>query len=760
MDYNRNNTKLVYSRNGTKPYYLLNDSPHHRKIPWDVWIPVPELVLLKSYWVIFLVAVTSFCISVTGDFVFDDSEAILNNSDLLPETPVLNIFRNDFWGMKLTFNTSHKSYRPLTTLTFRWNCAFSGGLHPFGFHLINIILHGIVSMLSFRLFAVFFQSCLSGDRAPRASFVCALLYAVHPIHTESVAGVVGRADLLSALFFILSFLAYTKSVESHHNLNDPPSQFSPLWIGWSLVLAGIAMLCKEQGVTVIGICSAYDIIVVCNVDILCLLRPSSLSQESSKQWLQSLLLRHVVLAAGGSLLLIGRWQVMGSSPPMFQLVDNPASFEESFLYRVLNYNYVYALNWWLLVHPFWLCFDWSMGCIPLIRSLTDPRLVAVAVFWMTASFLLYCCLSHEDRRIRRLVTMSVALLVIPFLPASNLFFRVGFVIAERVLYIPSLGFSLLVVVGFRQLCFSMEQYRVYLHICIIVLVGCFVVKSLQRSSEWRNEEVLFKSGLKVCPLNAKVHYNIAKNSADHGDRELAVKEYQEAIRLNPNYDQAMNNLANILKDMGELKSAEKLLLKAIHIRADFAAAWMNLGIVQSSLGKTKEAERSYLIALKHRRRYPDCYYNLGNLYLDQKRYNDAYQAWRNATFLRPSHLVAWNNMIIMLDSTGDLNKAESLAREALRYLPEESSLHFNLANTLGKIGKYQDSEWHFLHAIKLTKNNPSYYTNLGVLYHRWKKYDKAEEAYQQALQMQPGLKSARDNLELLHKTLTRLRSQH
>ncbi|GIY68310.1 dolichyl-phosphate-mannose--protein mannosyltransferase [Caerostris extrusa] len=87
-------------------------------------------------------------------------------------------------------------------------------------------------------------------------------------------------------------------------------------------------------------------------------------------------------------------------------------------------------------------------------------------------------------------------------------------------------------------------------------------------------------------------------------------------RLNPLYDQAMNNLANILKDQGNLVEAEELLFSAIKIRPDFAAAWMNLG-----------------------KRYPDCYYNLGNLYLEQKQYDDAYRAWRNATALQPTHLV-------------------------------------------------------------------------------------------------------------------------
>lgn len=93
---------------------------------------------------------------------------------------------------------------------------------------------------------------------------------------------------------------------------------------------------------------------------------------------------------------------------------------------------------------------------------------------------------------------------------------------------------------------------------------------------------------------------MGKVAADAGDVDEAVRRYREAIRLNKDYDQAMNNLANILKDQGQLDEALQLLLRATTIRPDFAAAWMNLGIIQASLGLHKDAENSYLTALKHR----------------------------------------------------------------------------------------------------------------------------------------------------------------
>lgn len=120
------------------------------------------------------------------------------------------------------------------------------------------------------------------------------------------------------------------------------------------------------------------------------------------------------------------------------------------------------------------------------------------------------------------------MLVIPFLPASNIFFNVGFVLAERTLYIPSAGYCLLVVIGLQKL-YNRVPVQ-YLLLTYVALISLFFVKSWIRSDQWRTETTLFRSALHVCPLNAKVHYNIAKNAADAGNSTLAQYEYEEALR--------------------------------------------------------------------------------------------------------------------------------------------------------------------------------------------------------------------------------------
>lgn len=162
------------------------------------FLPVPfKIPFTGNHWLVcrILVGVIAFVCYVNscwGDFVFDDSEAIIGNKDIEPGTPIAKVFADDFWGKEITHKASHKSYRPLTVLTFRWNYWFAGGRNAFGFHFTNVLLHAIVSVMFLEVCC-----CLLGDWpwsgrtgakgvSPRALFA-SVLFSLHPIHSESVS---------------------------------------------------------------------------------------------------------------------------------------------------------------------------------------------------------------------------------------------------------------------------------------------------------------------------------------------------------------------------------------------------------------------------------------------------------------------------------------------------------------------------------------------------------------------------------------------
>ena len=175
----------------------LTSTPTSMK-PSMLFMQVPlRIPLTGNHWLlcrILVCAVAFLCYinSSWGVFVFDDSEAIIGNKDIDPVTPLAEVFADDFWGKKITDKTSHKSYRPLTVLTFRWNYWLAGGRVPFGFHFTNVFLHAIASLMFLEMCC-----CLLGDwpwrRRPGTKHVspctlfAALLFALHPIHSESVS---------------------------------------------------------------------------------------------------------------------------------------------------------------------------------------------------------------------------------------------------------------------------------------------------------------------------------------------------------------------------------------------------------------------------------------------------------------------------------------------------------------------------------------------------------------------------------------------
>ena len=190
-----------------------------------------------------------------------------------PSSPLSNLFINDYWGIPLQSNDSHKSYRPITVLTFRWNY-FIGGLNPFGYHVINVLLHSAVSVLFLRLCTRIFLTYIgSGNKA--LPVLCGLFFALHPIHTEAVSNVVGRADILCGLFYLLALLSYMNCFSGGSLLKMIPSKYSRFWLALSIFWCILALFSKEQGITVLGICVVFDIVLVCKLSVEHLLRATA-----------------------------------------------------------------------------------------------------------------------------------------------------------------------------------------------------------------------------------------------------------------------------------------------------------------------------------------------------------------------------------------------------------------------------------------------------------------------------------------------------
>uniref|UniRef100_A0A182NST4 dolichyl-phosphate-mannose--protein mannosyltransferase n=1 Tax=Anopheles dirus TaxID=7168 RepID=A0A182NST4_9DIPT len=674
-----------------------------------------------QYALLIAASLLSYGGALYGTFVFDDSAAIVKNMDVRNvATPFHTLLRHDFWGNNLTDPTSHKSFRPLTVLTYQLENRLLG-LNAGHMKKVNLALHTIVCLLVLQLYQVLWRD--AGQF--RTSFWAAFMFTVHPVHTEAVVGIVGRADLLAAIGYLTILLLYQRWIATGRRYGGIvyPALF---------LLTVVSMLFKETGMTALVACGAID----------------ALKRINWPHWQQSFrdffhthrscFARVFILAWFSLATLLLRLWIMDFEHPKFHRMDNPIGACNSTATRILSQSYLYWLNFWLLICPDWLSFDWALGSVPLVESVFDRRILLIALFY--GMIVALVARSNESRS--KEVTLSIALTIIPFLPACGIV-RVGFVIAERLLYLPSVGFCYLLAIGCRRLI----KHSVAFYVPLCFLCTMFILKTQSRAYEWTSEELLFRSALRVCPRNAKVYYNIARLATDEGDRETAFQFYRHAIKLHPDYEAAHMNLGNLYRETHELDTAERHLRKAIDIHEPFPSAWMNLGIVQAARKDHDAALASYRRALELKPNYANCLYNLGNLYIDKQNSSMALRYWREAIQQNPRHSKAWANILALYDNRGRTEDIIRTSALALSFLPNDTAILFTRANAFGKLGQYETAEGLYRQIIAARPDHAVYRANLGVLYHRWgQRNAQAIEQYRAALRLDPNLRSAKTNL--------------
>uniref|UniRef100_A0A8C1CD33 Protein O-mannosyl-transferase TMTC3 n=1 Tax=Cyprinus carpio carpio TaxID=630221 RepID=A0A8C1CD33_CYPCA len=637
-------------------------------------------------------------------FVFDDVSAILDNKDLRPTTPLQNLFLNDFWGTPMSEERSHKSYRPLTVLTFRLNYLFSE-LSSSSYHLLNVVLHAVVCVL-------FLHFCrLLLDR--NTSLIAALLFAVHPIHTEAVTGVVGRAELLSSIFLLAAFLAYTKSKGADHSIVWTP-------IISTVFLVAVATLCKEQGITVIGICCIYEVFVAQGFT-LPMLTDTLLQVLRGKDGfpyavLQTLL-KLIVLIISTLLLVIVRVQVIQSQLPVFTRFDNPAAVSSTPT-RQLTFNYLLPVNAWLLLNPSELCCDWTMGTIPLVECLLDPRNLATVVFY-------------------GMLIEIFSLFLLSFSHGFKLLSQRG---------------------GLKRMSWLLMG----------VLLTTHAVKTFNRNWDWESEYTLFTSALKVNRNNAKLWNNVGHALENQNSYERALRYFLQATRVQPDDIGAHMNVGRTYKNLNRSREAEEAYLiakslmpqiipgrkYATRVAPNHLNVYINLAnLIRANDSRLEEADQLYRQAISMRPDFKQAYISRGELLLKMNKPSEAKDAYLRALELDHTNADLWYNLAIVNIEMKDPSEALRNFNRALDLNPRHKLALFNSALLMQESGEAKlrpEANRRFLTYVKEEPDDANGYFNLGMLAMDANENEEAERWMREAIRLQPGFRSALFNLALLY----------
>ncbi|KAL4232814.1 Protein O-mannosyl-transferase tmtc3 [Mactra antiquata] len=685
-------------------------------------------------------------------FVFDDVSAIVDNKDLRPRTPVMNLFLNDFWGTPMSMEKSHKSYRPLCVLTFRFNY-WLNELQPMTYHLLNVILHAVVCIMFMMMCNMFIQEL--------PSFVASLLFAVHPIHTEAVTGVVGRAEALSSIFFLAALMVYAKCTGFHKQ-----TAWRPLLV--SVVLVTIAMLCKEQGITVIGVCVVYELFIAQRAlfkDLLAILLGLLQGKSKIPNWLKGSIVRSIVLVGSTVFLLVARIKVMGAQLPVFTKFDNPASVSSTPA-RQLTFNYLLPVNFWLLLFPSDLCCDWTMGTIPVIKSIIDPRNLITLIFYLCFARIVYTAIIKQGK-LNRAVIICLALMVLPFIPASNLFFPVGFVVAERILYTPSMGFCMLIAVGFDHFLQNKRNLKPILWFVMSGLVLSHAVKTYTRNIDWTSEYTLFRSALKVNQRNAKLWNNVGHALEKEYKYMEALEYFKKAVSVQPDDIGAHMNVGRTYKTLEMWDEAEEAYLKAKDLfppvkpgksyTARVAPNHLNVFLNLASLysrdpNKLEESAALLKTATDMRPDYIQGYINRGDIMMKLGRHTDAIAMYNEALRYEPDNADVHYNLGVVSMELGNKPKAFEMFERALVHNPDHWQSLYNSAVMIQEdriTDRWQVAVDRFKLLIKNQKNDSRPPFSLAMLAMDMQDYDAAEKYFKLSLEIEPTFKSALFNLALM-----------
>lgn len=616
------------------------------------WIAFALLALLIAL---------SYGNSLGNEFANDDLVIIVKNRLITRLDNIPRLFTQDYWASRRDPREAIPPpgsglYRPFVLATYALNYAV-GALNPIGYHLVNLLLHLLVTWLVYRL-------ALQLGVSPSAATAAAVIFAVHPLHTEAVTGIVGRAELLMAACVLGGLLL---------------AATGRLWA--SLGAFAVGLFSKEQAAVFPVLLVLYD---------LCLGHApgAALDRPAGGARLKTVLSRYggyLVLLAG---YLLFRATVLGGlRPPPLGFLENPPIFAD-WMTRWLTLVKVDGRYLWLSIWPSALSPDYSYNAIPLARSLFEPGVLWGGLAW---GGLLALAIWSFRKGLRR-ACFAVGFTLMTFAPVSNLLVPIGTLMGERLFYLPSAGLCLLLGIGWEGLMarFAARPARLAAHILLGLLCLGLTVRTVIRNQDWVTTETLFRRAAEVVPGNAKVHVFIGKSLMDRGERAEALQEYETALRLYPDYagtDPSFNaGYGDLLLHAGRIEEGLRALERAVSLDPQWSSLHYNLGLAYARQERYEQAEQEWRQALAL---YPDAPHirsSLSRLLIERGRFAEALTEAESALQQDPEFVLAIGNRAWALEGLGRLEEAAAGYERVLAKNPSFEDLRARLQRLRARLG--------------------------------------------------------------------------
>jgi Flp pilus assembly protein TadD len=615
--------------------------------------------------VVLLIGITvlAYSNSLGNGFVWDDHEQVAMNASLRQGAPFRDLVAPKDWAFaRAGVPPRINYYRPLQMVTYRLT-ADAFGVDARAFHAVSLVFHVTVVLLAFALFYALTSRM-------GVAFASAALFAVHPIHTEAVDWIAALPDIGCTAFFLLAFLFFilARGRESEEHPPRPPRHTRVLFLVASLAAFAVALLWKEAAIVFPLVIMAY---VFClSEDPVIVHRIGEAFKVSFPSW--------CILG----LYFLLRWRVLG-----FIVIRQRNWILSRFELGLTTLNLILEYCW-KLVAPVGLNAYYLF--VPM-RTLRDPRAIAAILFLILAA----SAIGYGFRR-ASMASFAALWVFITLIPVLNVYAVGRNVFSERYLYLPSVGFCLLIALlverGVRLL---PEHIRLPAAAAALGLVlTLFVAWTSARNSVWNDDLTLFARTLETSPNASFVHNMVAALQPNNAAGQTSAEShYLSAISLaeaeSPPDRQGMaiagEGLASIFAARGDVDRALQALDQVRRADPQDPQVDGEEGLILTQAGRWAEAGAALRKAVEI--------------------------SPNDANVLNALGLIAWQHEGLLDQAGAYFSRAIGVHTEADDF---NASLHNNLGAVYGEESRFSDAIAQFEIAVQITPNEPEYLTNLGV----------------------------------------------
>ncbi len=603
--------------------------------------------------------------------------------------------------------------RPFLILTFNINYHISE-FDVWSYHLFNILGHLFVTLLLYRLAVLSLDlKGLTGNFSYRSMpFLAALLFAVHPLNTESVTYIASRSSVLATLFYVGALVLFSETKRSNFQGSKVRWVY---WTGAALSLC-LGILSKEIVITFPAMALLFHFYFC--------------SRQSFLTWFKSQLkwILPIAVVLGGSILAIylSRGQILSATYSEY-------SSATYFLTQTFVIPFQY---FWKMFFPFNLSID-----------LGHPVIGDWSVFANYAGMvllILYIGLGLYVSRFNPWLGFGLVWMGITLSPTSSVVPLLDMAVEHRT-YLPLIGFSFfastlscLLLEKFRKAGPStLNSPRLAWGLMIVIIVS-FSVGVIDRNRIWKDEVSLWSDAKKKAPYLIRTYNNLGEAYDKRREYRKAIAEFEMALRLDPNYFFGLNNLGNVYGKLQEYFKALEYFQKALNVKPDHPSANYNMAKAYHQIGQPQKAREYYQKAVQYNPYFEEAFFNLAYLSMELKDFKGAVSSFQSYLKLHPRNPRAWFGL-------GNAFSQQNLFEDALKNYQQAITLdpsyvfpYINIATIHMQQGQYDEAIATYSKILSLRPNIAGVHKNLGMLYTQYRPdKQKALKHFKESLRLEP-----------------------